>query len=192
METVLENIIEFASRAHGEQKRKYTPESYIVHPIRVMETCSRVTNDTCILAAAILHDVLEDTEVKHAELESFLKTQMNDEMALRTLQLVVDLTDLYVKKDYPKLNRRSRKSKELLRLEKTSPDSQTIKYADIIDNCREIVEHDPDFAKVFLYECRTNLEKMDQGNQELYHEAVNLVNSAIEMVTKGKQQQTYP
>jgi (p)ppGpp synthase/HD superfamily hydrolase len=192
METILENIIEFADNAHGEQRRKYTPERYIVHPIRVMETCRRVTNDTCILAAAILHDVLEDTEVEHAQLESFLKTQMNDDMALRTLQLVVDLTDVYVKKDYPKLNRRSRKSKELLRLEKTSPDSQTIKYADIIDNSKEIVEHDPDFAKVFLYECRTNLKKMDQGNQELYHEAVNLVNSAIQLVTKGKQKQTSP
>jgi (p)ppGpp synthase/HD superfamily hydrolase len=192
METILENIIEFADNAHGEQRRKYTPERYIVHPIRVMETCRRVTNDTCILAAAILHDVLEDTEVEHAQLESFLKTQMNDDMALRTLQLVVDLTDVYVKKDYPKLNRRSRKSKELLRLEKTSPDSQTIKYADIIDNSKEIVEHDPDFAKVFLYECRTNLKKMDQGNQELYHEAVNLVNSAIELITKRKQKQTYP
>lgn len=187
MATVLENIIEFADKAHGEQKRKYTPERYIVHPIRVMETCSRVTNDTCILAAALLHDVLEDTEVKNTELESFLKTQMNDEMALRTLELVVELTDVYVKKDYSKLNRRSRKSKELLRLEKTSPDSQTIKYADIIDNAKEIVEHDPDFAKVYLFECRTNLKKMNKGNQQLYNEALNIINSSIEQLTKAKQ-----
>ena len=192
MATGLENIIEFATIAHGEQKRKYTPERYIVHPIRVMETCRRVTNDTCILAAALLHDVLEDTKIQTAELESFLKTQMNAGMALRTLQLVIDLTDVYVKKDYPKLNRRSRKSKELLRLEKTSPDSQTIKYADIIDNSKEIIEHDPDFAKVYLFECRTNLKKLNKGNQELYHEALNLVNSLIELITKRKQNQTYP
>ena len=192
MATGLENIIEFATIAHGEQKRKYTPERYIVHPIRVMETCRRFTSDTCILAAALLHDVLEDTKIQTAELESFLKTQMNAGMALRTLQLVIDLTDVYVKKDYPKLNRRSRKSKELLRLEKTSPDSQTIKYADIIDNSKEIIEHDPDFAKVYLFECRTNLKKLNKGNQELYHEALNLVNSLIELITKRKQNQTYP
>jgi (p)ppGpp synthase/HD superfamily hydrolase len=184
METVLKNIIEFADNAHGEQKRKYSPDKYIVHPIRVMETCRRVTNDPCILAAALLHDVLEDTEVTASEMERFLKTQMNDDMALRTLQLVIDLTDVYVKKDYPKLNRRSRKSKELIRLEKTSPDAQTIKYADIIDNSKEIVEHDPDFARVFLFECRTNLKKMDKGNQELYKEAINVVNGSIDLLAR--------
>lgn len=180
METVLKNIIEYADKAHGEQTRKYTPEKYIVHPIRVMETCRRVTNDICVLAAAVLHDVLEDTEVQASEMERFLKTQMNDDLALRTLQLVIDLTDVYVKKDYPKLNRRSRKSKELIRLEKISPDAQTIKYADIIDNSKEIIAHDPDFARVFLFECRTNLKKMDKGNQELYKEALSVVNSSIE------------
>ncbi len=184
MDPLLENIIEFADQAHGKQTRKYTPERYIVHPVRVMETCRRVTDDVCILAAAILHDVLEDTNVKKGELEYYLKSQMNDDMAARTLQLVVDLTDVYVKKEYPKMNRRSRKSKELLRLEKTSPDSQTIKYADIIDNSKEIVEHDPDFAKVFLYECRTNLKKLDKGNPELYKEALDVVNSSIERIAK--------
>lgn len=180
MEKILEHIIEFADNAHGEQTRKYTPERYIVHPIRVMELCKRVTDDICILAAAILHDVLEDTDVDRNELENFLNSVLEPAMAVRTLNLVVDLTDVFVKKDYPKLNRRSRKSKELLRLEQTSPDSQTIKYADIIDNTKEIVKQDPDFANVFLRECRTNLKKLNKGNKELYDEAVNLVDRSIE------------
>lgn len=180
MEKLLQHIIEFADNAHGAQTRKYTPERYIVHPVRVMESCKRVTDDICILAAAILHDVLEDTDVSRDELESFLKSIMEPAMAMRTLDLVVDLTDVFVKKNYPKLNRRSRKSKELIRLEKTSPDSQTIKYADIIDNTKEIVKQDPDFAKVFLRECRTNLKKLNKGNKELYDEAVNLVNRSLE------------
>lgn len=185
MENILDHIIEFAEKAHGEQKRKYTPDNYIVHPIRVMNICKRVTNDICILSAAVLHDVLEDTSVNETELDDFLKSLMPPDMARRTLQLVVDLTDVYIKKDYPKLNRRTRKAKELERLEKTSPDSQTIKYADIIDNSLEIVKHDPDFARVFLYECRANLQKLNQGNQELYQEATDLVNSAIEEL-KGR------
>lgn len=180
MEKILEHIIEFADRAHGEQTRKYTPERYIVHPIRVMELCKRVTDDICILAAAILHDVLEDTDVQRNELQHFLESVLGSAMAERTLQLVVDLTDVYVKKDYPKLNRRTRKARELLRLEETSPDSQTIKYADIIDNTKEIVKQDPDFAKVFLRECRANLKKLNKGNKELYDEAVNLVDRSIE------------
>jgi guanosine-3',5'-bis(diphosphate) 3'-pyrophosphohydrolase len=184
MEDILKIITEYADKAHGDQMRKYTPERYIVHPVRVMKTCQRVTNDICILAAALLHDVLEDTPVQKNELENYLKTLMSSEKAERTIQLVVDLTDVYVKKDYPRLNRRTRKAKELLRLEKTSPDSQTIKYADILDNTAEISSHDPDFARVFLYECRANLRVLNKGNQELYQEAVSKVNDAIEKLKK--------
>ncbi|MES2430848.1 MAG: HD domain-containing protein [Bacteroidota bacterium] len=182
-ENILNTIITFADNAHGEQKRKYTPERYIVHPVRVMETCKRFTNDVTILAAAILHDVLEDTPVQPDQLKDFLLTIMDNPQAERTLHLVVDLTDVYVKKDFPTLNRRSRKSKELIRLEKTSPDSQTIKYADIIDNTKEIVQNDPDFARVFLYECRTNLRKLTKGNPALYEEACKVVDNAIKELT---------
>ncbi|MCD6018360.1 MAG: relA 3 [Bacteroidetes bacterium] len=186
MEDLLDKITEYADNAHGEQMRKYTPERYIVHPIRVMKTCRRFTNDICILSAALLHDVLEDTPVQKNELGDFLKSVMPDDMAHRTLDMVIDLTDVFIKKDYPKLNRRARKANELARLENTSPDSQTIKYADIIDNSIEIVNHDPDFARVFLYECRTNLKKLDKGNKELYNEAWALVNGAIESLAEKK------
>jgi guanosine-3',5'-bis(diphosphate) 3'-pyrophosphohydrolase len=184
METLLDQIIEFADKAHGEQRRKYADERYIAHPVRVMQTCRRVTEDLGVLAAAVLHDVLEDTEVRKNELKNFLVSVMPAVLASRTLQLVVDLTDVYVKKDYPKMNRRTRKAKELLRLEKTSPDSQTIKYADIMDNTREIVKHDADFADVFLRECRAILRKLDKGNKVLYDEAVHLVDAAIEELKK--------
>ncbi len=184
METVLQEIITFADQAHGEQKRKYTPERYIVHPVRVMEVCKRITNDICILAAALLHDVLEDTTIQKNELEGFLKKIMSPSQAMRTMQLVVDLTDVFVKKDFPQLNRRARKAREISRLEKTSPDSQTIKYADIIDNTTEIVKHDPDFARIFLYECRAILLKINKGNQELYTEALRVVAKEITALKK--------
>jgi (p)ppGpp synthase/HD superfamily hydrolase len=177
---ILEKIKHFADAAHNEQMRKYTPERYIVHPVRVMETCSQYTNDITILAAALLHDVLEDTPVTKDEIYEFLITLMSPEQAERTIELVIDLTDVFVKKDYPKFNRRTRKNKELERLEKTSADSQTIKYADIIDNTKEIVSHDRDFASVYLYECRSNLKKLNKGNPELYQLANKTVNECIE------------
>ena len=39
MEEKLQEAIEFATEAHGDQKRKYTGEPYITHPIAVMEIC---------------------------------------------------------------------------------------------------------------------------------------------------------
>ena len=89
---------------------------------------------------------------------------MTKEDASRTTSLVVELTDVYTKAAYPRWNRRKRKRKESERIQKTSSDSQTIKYADIIDNCKEIVEHDPDFAGLFLMECRFTAWR-DEGRE---------------------------
>lgn len=171
MEDVLRKVTEFGDVSHGSQMRKYTPERYMVHPVRVMETCRTVTNDLAILSAALLHDVLEDTAVTKGEMLDFLSGIMPVADAERTVRLVVELSDVYVKKDYPQLNRRTRKSKELERLSNTSADSQTIKYADILDNTLEIVDQDPAFAKVFLNEVQQILRKLDKGHPQLRNDA---------------------
>jgi guanosine-3',5'-bis(diphosphate) 3'-pyrophosphohydrolase len=74
----------------------------------------------------------------------------------------------------------------LERMQSTSRDAQTIKYADIIDNCREIVDHDPSFARVFLGECRTMLKKIKFGDPELYREASDLIEEKILLLSQGK------
>lgn len=178
-EEILSKIEAFADHAHGNQMRRYAPDRYIVHPKRVMESCRRVTADTTILAAALLHDVLEDTDTKRQEMLDFLKTLFSTQGANRVLQLVIDLTDVYIKKDFPHLRRRARKKKELQRLVNTHPDSQTVKYADIIDNVPEITTEDPDFAKVYLRECAAILKKLDKGNPELHKQATDVVNVCI-------------
>lgn len=176
---VLRSIAAFADKAHGDQTRKYTPERYIVHPVRVMKICSKYTSDISILAAAILHDVLEDTPVTADEIRNFLGGVMDEAQVERTLKLVVELTDEFVKSKYPSMNRRARKAKELERLEQTSADAQTIKYADIIDNCREIVAHDADFARVFVFECRTILKKLTKGNPDLLQEVMLVIDACV-------------
>lgn len=183
MEDILEKIKEFANSAHGEQRRKFADEPYIEHPVRVMKICQQYTHDVTVLAAALLHDVLEDTPVNKQQMKDFLQTVMDTTKTERTLQLVDDLTDRYVKSNYPQWNRRKRKAKEAERLAETSADSQTIKYADIIDNSAEIVHHTTDFAKVFLLECRALLQKITKGHQQLYQRAVETVNTGLEQVT---------
>ena len=77
MKETLRKVAEFADRAHGDQMRKYTPARYIVHPLRVMETVREYSQDEAVLAAAILHDVLEDTSTKKKEMREFLYTEMD-------------------------------------------------------------------------------------------------------------------
>jgi (p)ppGpp synthase/HD superfamily hydrolase len=138
MNEILEKVKQYADEAHGSQMRKYTKQRYIVHPIQVMEICSEYTSDLCVLAAALLHDVLEDTPTTRADLEAFLLTIMNAPDAKRTTDLTVELTDVYTKEAYPQYNRRVRKDKEHVRGAATSPSAQTIKYADIISNSIDI------------------------------------------------------
>lgn len=180
MDEILGKIADFGDEAHGEQMRKYVPDRYMVHPKRVMEKLKHYTNDKTVLAAALLHDVLEDTPVSEEQMLRFLKSLMNEEDAKRTTKLVVELSDVYVKEDYPKLNRRTRKAKELDRLITTSGDSQTIKYADILDNTLEIVDQDTSFALVYLREVRQILRKLDKGNTKLHEEAVNAVEAGLQ------------
>lgn len=175
MEDVLMRVREFAKQAHGNQGRKYTPEPYMVHPVRVMDLCREYTQSLSVSAAALLHDVLEDTPVTKDEMKTFLRRQMSYTDADYTMQLVIDLTDVYTKQAYPQWNRRKRKKMEADRIALTRPDAQTIKYADIIDNCIEIVQYDADFGPQFLRECNALLTRIPNGNCELFARAKQTV-----------------
>jgi hypothetical protein len=99
------------------------------------------------------------------------------------LALVIELTDVYIKADYPSWNRRKRKEAETVRLERTGREAQTIKYADIIDNIRELPQDD-DFSIVFLKECKSLLKRMNKGNLELYQKAVEEIEQKIKQFSK--------
>jgi len=172
MEELLLKVKEFADMAHGDQMRKYTPERYIVHPERVMLICREYVTDIPVQAAALLHDVLEDTPVTSEEITKFLSGLMPEAQVRKTVELVEELTDVYIKKDFPHLNRRSRKELETTRLSKTSAAAQTIKYADLIDNAFDILKNDPQFGRKYLNEAMSLLKHMKSGNAELRERAI--------------------
>lgn len=175
----LTQIRDFATDAHGYQRRKFVDEPYINHPIRVMEICKTYTSDLPVLSAALLHDVLEDTGVTQTELSAWLHNTLSPSDADRALTLTVELTDVYVKKEYPHWNRRKRKQMEAKRLSQISAAGQTVKYADILDNASEITHADPDFISTFLRECQLLLKVMEKGNPELRQRATDIVNKYL-------------
>ena len=61
--------IAFAAQAHAGQVRKGSDTPYIVHPMEAAAVCATVTDDAEVLAAAVLHDVVEDTEVTAWQVE---------------------------------------------------------------------------------------------------------------------------
>lgn len=172
---LIEYVTGFADAAHGKQVRKYTGERYIGHPVRVMGMTREYNNDICMHVAALLHDVLEDTMVSAGQIEAALSDVMAAEQVDKVLRLVVELTDVYTHDNYPRMNRRARKEKEAARLATVSADAQTIKYADIIDNVKDIVSQDFEFAKIYIREATRILTVMTNGDATLRHRALCLV-----------------
>ncbi|MBQ7671116.1 MAG: bifunctional (p)ppGpp synthetase/guanosine-3',5'-bis(diphosphate) 3'-pyrophosphohydrolase [Clostridia bacterium] len=58
---LLDDAIKFATDAHAGQMRKVGKKPYIIHPMEAAAIAGALTNDDEIIAAAILHDVAEDT-----------------------------------------------------------------------------------------------------------------------------------
>jgi (p)ppGpp synthase/HD superfamily hydrolase len=79
MSDIIKKALYFSAKAHDGQYRKGGNVPYFVHPVEVSMLCMRYTNDENIIAAAILHDVLEDCKnVTYLELrESFGETIAN-------------------------------------------------------------------------------------------------------------------
>ena len=68
--TVFDEAIQFAVQAHSGMHRKHDPAPYIVHPLEAAAICATLTADLEVLAAAVLHDTVEDAGVAPEELEA--------------------------------------------------------------------------------------------------------------------------
>ena len=142
MKTLIERAKEFAALKHATQKRKFTGEPYIGHPLAVGALVASIGAPETMVAAAILHDTLEDTETSFSE----LKREFGAEVA----GMVAEVTNVY--RSGTGGNRAYRKGKELARLATVSPAAMTIKVADLIHNGMNVAERDAKFAKVYLAE----------------------------------------
>ena len=159
----------FASNAHVGQVRKYTGEPYVVHPIAVAEIVKSVSHTPEMVAAALLHDVMEDCGVMVWDLER----DFGDEVA----GLVFWLTDFSVPTDG---NRARRKEIDREFIAKAPAAAKTIKLADLIDNTRSIREHDPNFWRVYRHEKLALLEVLREGDATLWARAAALCEKEAE------------
>jgi (p)ppGpp synthase/HD superfamily hydrolase len=166
MSTLIDRAKFFAEVAHAGQTRKYSDDPYITHPIRVSEIVAHNQGTDEMIAAALLHDVVEDTPVTHDEILDKFGANVSD--------LVFGLTDV----DLSKGNRKTRKALDRDRIASSSADVQLIKLADFIDNTTSIVQHDPSFAKLYLQEKSQMLDVMDKVKD---HPLFRIANSQINL-----------
>lgn len=161
-DTLVERARTFAIGAHESigQKRKYTNTPYFKHPLAVADLVRSVPHTKTMLAAAYLHDVVEDTGVSLETIDDLFGAPVAD--------LVFWLTDQSKPSDG---NREKRKAIDRAHSASAPPAAQTIKLADLIDNTATINQHDPEFAKVYRKEKEALLRVMDKGDPSLLKRA---------------------
>ena len=155
---MLDDVLKFATKAHSDQKRKYTGDPYIVHPIAVAEIVKTVPHTDAMIAAALLHDVVEDTPVTIE--------QIKDKFGSEVAELVGWLTDISRPENG---NRKTRKSLDRDHSANAPAEAQTIKLADLIHNTKSIEKHDPHFWKVYKQEKIALLDVLTKGDRSLMH-----------------------
>ena len=156
----------YATAAHAavKQLRKYTNQPYIVHPAEVVSIVKSVDHTPEMLAAAWLHDVVEDTGVTLKDI--------NKEFGVTVANYVAFLTNPSKASDG---NRATRKAIDRVHISRAPAAVKTIKLADLISNCSSIMEHDKEFAKVYLEEKRLMLEVLKEGDSTLFERAESYI-----------------
>jgi guanosine-3',5'-bis(diphosphate) 3'-pyrophosphohydrolase len=119
--------------ARANQTRRFTNAPYIVHPIAVMMTLKRYGyGEPATLAAALLHDVVEDTPATLKGIETAFGSLVA-ELVYHVTNQPGDTEDM-----------------KNARLAKAPEAAQAIKLADIVDNCAGLAAIDPEYARVYL------------------------------------------
>lgn len=160
-----------AAKAHEGQKRKYTNFPYITHPARVagrVGILPGVTEE--MVAAAYLHDVLEDTTVT------------KDEIELETNAQVAFYVDCMTNKSKDSgLPRAERKAMDRKHLSEVPFEIKQIKALDRMDNLLEMTGASADFKKLYIEESLLLADALGTGAlvDELRSIARNMKDSVI-------------
>ena len=131
---LLERAARFAARAHAGQVRKSSGLPYVTHPLAVSALLARSGRggDEELLAAALLHDVLEDTAATPADLAAAFPP--------RVCELVAALSERKRDDAGAKLPWETRKAEHRARLAAAGPDVRALALADKLHNLASLRE----------------------------------------------------
>ena len=127
---LLDRAIVFAVKAHHNTERRGKGFPYIVHPMEAVEIVATITSDQELLAAAALHDTVEDTEVTVEQLRA--------EFGDRITDLVYAESDRFIDGVSEEDSWHDRKQAAIDRLASASHDAKVVAMGDKLSNMRAI------------------------------------------------------
>lgn len=134
---LLDKAMHFAIDAHANTERRGKGFPYIVHPMEAVEIVATITPDQELLAAAVLHDTVEDTDVTVEQ----IRAQFGDRIA----KLVDAESDQFTEGVSEVDSWRGRKQAAIDRLAAASHDAKIVAMGDKLSNMRAIAR---DYAQI--------------------------------------------
>ena len=188
-EALLNRAYVYAMKAHGEQRRA-SGDPYFSHPIEVAAILTDLKLDDATIAAALLHDTIEDTEATRAEIDSLFGHDIGT--------LVEGLTKL---KKLDLVTKEAKQAENLRKLLLAIADDVRvllIKLADRLHNMRTLEYMPPEArrraaeetleiyaplaGRMGMHEMREELD--DLAFRELYSEAYEVVTARLNALTE--------
>ncbi|HEY6754050.1 MAG TPA: bifunctional (p)ppGpp synthetase/guanosine-3',5'-bis(diphosphate) 3'-pyrophosphohydrolase [Pseudolabrys sp.] len=188
-EALLNRAYVYAMKAHGEQRRA-SGDPYFSHPIEVAAILTDLKLDDATIAAALLHDTIEDTEATRAEIDSLFGRDIG--------ALVEGLTKL---KKLDLVTKEAKQAENLRKLLLAIADDVRvllIKLADRLHNMRTLAYMPPETrrraaeetleiyaplaGRMGMHEMREELD--DLAFRELYAEAYEVVTARLNALTE--------
>lgn len=127
---LLDRAIKFAVDAHHNTERRGKGFPYIVHPLEAVEIVATITPDQELLAAAALHDTIEDTDVTFEQ----IRAGFGDRIA----ELVHAESDRFIEGVSEEDSWHARKQAAIDRLAAASHDAKIVAMGDKLSNMRAI------------------------------------------------------
>ena len=127
---VLDRAIVLAVKAHSGTERRGKGYPYIVHPLEAVEIVATMTADQELLAAAALHDTVEDTDVT--------VEQIREEFGDRVADLVASESDTFEEGVSEEESWHARKQAAIDRLSKAGREAKMVALGDKLSNMRAI------------------------------------------------------
>ena len=127
---LLDRAIIFAVKAHAGTERRGKGFPYIIHPMEAVEIVATITPDQELLAAAALHDTVEDTDVTI--------DQIREEFGERIANLVASESDVMIQGVSEEDSWHARKQAAIDRLARAPHDAKIVALGDKLSNMRAI------------------------------------------------------
>ena len=127
---VLDRAIIFAVKAHSGTERRGKGYPYIIHPMEAVEIVATMTKDQELLAAAALHDTVEDTDVTVEQIRKEFGDRVAELVAAESDEMPVGVSE--------EASWHSRKQAAIDRLSHASRDAKIVALGDKLSNMRAI------------------------------------------------------